>query len=120
MTTLNSITINGVDITSTLTDATPAPPVTTTKTWDSSNVSNLDVSTYQSYSKEGITLSANANQIYARWEDYGDPDHDGINFQVNDETGGFTFTAPSGKNFSKIEMTLTGSGGWDGASLGTG
>lgn len=88
--------------------------------WDSSNISNLKVSgTYQSYTKEGITLSANADMIHADWYGYGDERMDGISFNAN-QSGGFTFTAPTGKQFTKIEMTLTGPAGWDYASLGTG
>ena len=36
------------------------------------------------------------------------------------QSGGFTFTAPTSKTFTKIEMTLNGSAGWDMASLGSG
>ena len=84
-----------------------------TVVWDSSNISDLYVSgTYSSYNKEGITLSANANDISAMW-------YSGIYFNVH-ESGGFTFAAPSGKQFTKIEMTLNGPAGWDLADLGTG
>ena len=85
--------------------------------WDSSNISDLSVSgTYKSYTKEGITLSANADMINADWYDgY----YSGISFNVM-ESGGFTFSNTLGKSFTKIEMTLTGEGGWDMASLGTG
>ena len=97
----------------------------TTITWNSSNIGGnypdcLYVSgTYQSYTKEGITLSANADQNYAEWQDYGDESMNGISFGTN-ESGGFTFTAPTGQYFTKIEMTLNGPGEWDYASLGTG
>lgn len=97
----------------------------TTITWNSSNIGGsypncLYVSgTYQSYTKEGITLSANSDMNGAEWYDYGDESMNGIHFNVN-ESGGYTFTAPTGKKFTKIEMTLTGQGGWDMASLGTG
>ena len=97
----------------------------TTITWNSSNIGGsypdcLNVSgTYTSYTKEGITLSANADQNRAEWYNYGDESMDGINF-IAYESGGYTFTAPTGKYFTKIEMTLNGSGGWDHASLGTG
>ena len=97
----------------------------TTITWNSSNIGGsypncLYVSgTYQSYTKEGITLSANANMIGAEWQDYGDESMDGIRFNTN-ESGGFTFTAPTGKKFTKIEITPNNSGGWQSASLGTG
>ena len=92
----------------------------TTITWNSSNISDLSVSgTYSPYDKEGITLSANSNMNGAYWQKYGDESMSGISFNVN-ESGGFKFTAPTGKYFTNIEMTLTGSGGWDGANLGTG
>ena len=99
--------------------------VMTTVTWNSSNIggsypNGLYVSgTYQSYTKEGITLSANADMNDAEWNDYGDESMNGITFHVN-QSGGFTFTAPTGKKFTKIEMTLTNSGGWDMANLGSG
>lgn len=86
--------------------------------WDSSNISDLYVSgTYASYTKEGITLSANADDIFAMWNGgY----HSGISFNAH-ASGGFTFTAPTGKQFTKIEMTLNGPAGWDYCeSLGTG
>lgn len=90
----------------------------TTVTWNSSNISDLEVMAYQSYTKEGITLSANTDMNRAEWQDRGDENY-GIRFQVN-ESGGFTFSNTLGKSFTKIEMTLTGQGGWDMASLGTG
>ena len=87
-------------------------------TWNSSNISNLNVSgTSTSYTKEGITLRANANMIDAEWENNGD--ESGIKFDPN-ASGGFTFTAPTGKKFTKIEMTPNGIMGWDVVSLGTG
>lgn len=43
--------------------------------------------------------------IDAWWYAYGD----GISFNAMN-SGGFTFTAPTGKQFTKIEMTLNGSG----------
>ncbi len=82
--------------------------------WDSSNISNLSVSgTNDSYTKEGITLSTNADMIDAWYY------MDGISFNAH-ASGGFTFTAPTSKTFTKIEMTLNGSAGWDMASLGSG
>lgn len=94
-----------------------------TVVWDSSNISDLSVSgTYASYTKEGITLSANADMIDAMWYSFGDESMSGIGFHAH-ASGGFTFTAPSGKQFTQIEMTLKGSAGWDMASnaeLGTG
>ena len=89
-------------------------------TWKSCNISDLNVmETYVSYSKEGVTLSANADEIYARWYDFGDESHDGIGFNAF-ETGGYTFSNTLGKNFTKIEMTLNGPAGWDHANLGNG
>ena len=89
--------------------------------WDSSNISDLYIygtGTYASYTKEGITLSTNADMIDASW--YGSGDYGGIGFSAH-ESGGFTFT---GKQFTKIEMTLNGSSGWEMAAmeskLGTG
>lgn len=98
----------------------------TTITWNSSNIGGswpncLYVSgNGDSYSKEGITLSTNADQIYAEWQDYGDESMDGIRFNTNENSGGFTFTAPTGQYFTNIEMTLIGQAGWDGGNLGTG
>jgi len=86
--------------------------------WDITNVSDIYVGG-DSYMKEDVTLSANAEDIHAGWNETGDPKTEGISFQVF-ETGGFTFTAPTGKAFTKIEMTLIGSEGWDIADLGTG
>ena len=90
-------------------------------TWKSCNISDLEVyGTYESYSMDGVTFSANADHIIARWEGYeGDESHSGIYF-MTDETGGFTFSNTLGKNFTKIEMTLRGPGGWDYANLGSG
>lgn len=87
--------------------------------WDQSNISDLYVSgTYASYTKEGIKLSANADEIFANWT--GSGDYGGISFDAM-KSGGFTFTAPTGKQFTKIEMTLRGPAGWDYCeSLGTG
>jgi hypothetical protein len=88
--------------------------------WDATNVSDLNLhGTDESYTKEGVTLSCNANQISAAWYNYGDPTKDGISFNTR-ETGGFTFTAPTGKAFAKIEMKANGPGGWSNANLGTG
>ena len=90
----------------------------TTITWNSSNISDLYVEgTYTPYTKEGITLSANADQNGASWFVHGDKT--GISFNTH-ESGGFAFTALNDKKFTKIEMTLTGPEGWDRASIGTG
>ena len=86
----------------------------TTITWNSSNISDLHVDEPDApYENEGITLSANADYIGADWYE------SGIRFNMY-ASGGYTFTAPSGKKFTKIEMTLNGSDGWDNPSLGTG
>ena len=88
-------------------------------TWNSSNVSDIYVSgTYQSYSKEGVELRANADMIDAWWQNYGDESMSGISFNTH-ATGGFTFSNTLSKNFTKIVMTLNGSGGWDVANLGS-
>lgn len=88
--------------------------------WDATNVRSLRVmGTFESYAMEGVTLSGNAEQIVARWKDKGDPTTAGIQFEAM-ESGGYTFTAPTGKKFTKIEMTLTGFAGWDIANLGSG
>ena len=86
--------------------------------WDVTNVSNIEVNEGEPYEKEGVKLSANDFGIRAEWADYGDPTHDGISFTAY-QSGGFTFTAPTGKAFTKIEMTLTEPGGWIDANLGT-
>ena len=88
--------------------------------WDATNISDLIAyDTYMSYDKEGITLSANAQNIQAQWADYGDPATLGIVFQAN-ESGGFTFTAPTGKAFTKIEMKPQDPSGWNEENLGDG
>ena len=88
--------------------------------WNSSNISDLRVmGSYASYTKEGITLSGNTDMVEARWYDFGNPEMDGIGFEIYG-TGGFTFTAPTGKAFTKIEMKAQGPAGWDMANLGDG
>ncbi|UKK67899.1 hypothetical protein L6466_11640 [Prevotella communis] len=88
--------------------------------WDASNVKELDVfGNHEPCTIDGVTLSGNAEEVYARWSGYGNPEKDGISFETM-ESGGFTFKAPNSKKFTKIEMTLTGPAGWDYASLGTG
>ena len=77
-------------------------------TWNSSNVSDIRFwggapDPYDSYTKEGITLRGNAENVDATWANYGSGD--GINFNMN-ASGGYTFTAPDGKKFTKIEMTI--------------
>lgn len=89
--------------------------------WDSSNCSSLHIYGGDSYSDNttiaGINLKCNADHVDAMW--YSSYGGGGIEFHAN-ATGGYTFTAPSGKQFTKIEMTLRGPAGWDMASLGTG
>lgn len=88
--------------------------------WDATNVRSLRVmGTFESYEREGVTLSGNAEDVQARWRDKGNPTKDGIEF-IAMESGGFTFTAPTGKKFTKIEMTVNDSAGWDWTNLGTG
>ena len=83
-------------------------------TWNSSNVSDIQFwggapDGWDSYTKEGITLRGNAEQCDANWANYGYGD--GINFNMN-ASGGYTFTAPDGKKFTKIEMTIYSYDGW--------
>ena len=88
--------------------------------WDSSNCSSLSIFGGDSYSDNttiaDINLKCNANYVDASW--YG-----GIEFHAN-ATGGFTFTAPTGKTFTKIEMMAKYNSGWGDAilegKLGTG
>ena len=87
--------------------------------WDATNISDMNVSGTNEYEKEGVTLSGNAQKIEAKWHDYGNPKKDGIGF-IAKESGGYTFTAPDGKAFTKIEMKPLGPAGWDSANLGTG
>ena len=89
-------------------------------TWNSSNISDLNISgTGGAYSKEGVTLSANDDHNEAWWYGSGDESKRGIYFYI-DEAGGYTFSNTLGKNFTKIEMTLTGTAGWAGVNLGSG
>ena len=87
--------------------------------WDRTNVSDLGVFEGDPYEKEGVTLRSNGENVFAWWDDFGDPTRDGIEFEA-EQSGGYTFTAPTGKAFTKIEMTLTEPWGWDSANLGTG
>ena len=68
---------------------------------------------------EGVTMSSNAGNVFATWTDDEDPTKVGIEFEAY-ETGGYTFTAPAGKAFTKIEMIALGNDGWDTVNLGTG
>ena len=87
--------------------------------WDVTNVTDLGVFEGDPYEKEGVTMSSYSGNVFATWTDNGDPTTDGIAFQAY-ETGGYTFTAPAGKAFTKIEMNAVGPDGWDSANLGTG
>ena len=88
--------------------------------WDGTNVSDLHVEgNYLSYTKEGIKLSGNAEQVQAEWNNSAYLGTPGMEF-ITMESGGFTFTAPTGKAFTKIEMKAQGSSGWGSANLGTG
>ena len=83
-------------------------------TWNSSNVSDIQFwggapDGYDSYTKEGITLRGNADQCDAEWAEFGNGP--GIMFAMN-APGGYTFTAPDGKKFTKIEITATTNEGW--------
>ena len=73
--------------------------------WDVTNVSDIQVFEGDPYEKEGVTLSANANKQYVLWQ------FTHIDFHV-EGTGGYTFTAPTGKKFTKIEMTIYSYDGW--------
>ena len=88
--------------------------------WDGTNVTDLNVeSTYASYTKEGVKLSGNADQVQVKWNNSEYLGKSGMEF-ITMESGGFTFTAPTGKKFTKIEMKALGSSGWAQVNLGTG
>ena len=87
--------------------------------WDATNVSDLCVFEGAPYEMEGVTMSSNAGNVFATWTDDEDPTKVGIEFEAY-ETGGYTFTAPAGKAFTKIEMIALGNDGWDTVNLGTG
>ena len=85
--------------------------------WDVTNVSDLEVwGTFHSYEKEGVTLSGNSDDVQALCRNDGDPEMDGISFEAFG-SGGFTFTAPAGKKFTKIEMKAINIAGWLDAHL---
>ncbi|MBR6276676.1 MAG: hypothetical protein IKR31_07085 [Prevotella sp.] len=92
-------------------------PVATIVTWNSSNVSDLQFwggapDGWDSYTKEGVTLRGNAEGCDAEWANWGGG-QEGIMFAMNQPyTGGYTFTAPDGKKFTKIEITATTYEGW--------
>jgi len=83
-----SITVNGVDITSTLTDATPAA---STVTWDFTQLEG-SADLFGGYENGGVTLQG-----------MGDLNFDNGTFMV---MGTGTFTAPSGKKFTSIVITV--------------
>ena len=88
--------------------------------WDGTNVTDLNVeSTYASYTKDGVKLSGNADQVQVKWNNSAYLGTPGMEF-ITMESGGFTFTAPTGKAFTKIEMKAVGSSGWATENLGTG
>ena len=85
--------------------------------WDVTNVSELSVFGTDEYETDGVKLSGNGDQVQAVWDRSGDPQ--GMVFEIF-ESGGFTFTAPTGEAFTKIEMTINEPMGWDNANLGDG
>ena len=88
MISLKSITVNGTDITSTLTDATPAA---STVTWDFSQLSGY-TDLWAGYENGGVTLQGEGN----------------LNFNDRnlDAQGTCAFIAPSGKKFTSIVITV--------------
>lgn len=95
----------------------------TTIVWDDSNIEDLLATKQVPYEKEGITLFVNdgSDDNLAIWYNNNYPA--GILF-VMKEAGGYRFKAPDGKNFIRIEMTISGTDGWieaiDGGKLGGG
>ena len=87
--------------------------------WDATNVTDLAVYDTDEYETDGVKLSGNVDQVSAKWKDSANPTKVGIEFSVH-ASGGFTFTAPAGKKFTKIEMKAQGTGGWQSANLGDG
>jgi hypothetical protein len=92
--------------------------------WDVTNVSGLMLfGNSDSNTIDDVTLNCIGENQYAVWMDNGDPKYDGIVFEMM-ESGGFTFTAPDGKAFTKIVMKASGPEGWYNAneyeSLGMG
>ena len=87
--------------------------------WDATNVTDIQVFEGDPYEKEGVTMSSNSGNVFAGFDYDNNPETDGI-LLFTYETGGFTFTAPTGKAFTKIEMKAVGDFGWDEENLGTG
>ena len=80
---------------------------TYTVTWDSSNLSSLNVNN-SSQTIDGITLKSNADGIAAFWIG------DRIQYDIGYYTGGYTFTNTLGVKFKKIEITAAGySDAWE-------
>lgn len=96
MISLNSITVNGTDITSTLTDATPAAS-SNTVTWDFSELSGYTALSGEGYENGGVTLQGEGNLNF-----------NDCNLQAD---GTCTFTAPSGKKFTSIVITVDSDAG---------
>ena len=99
-------------------------PAETTVNWSSENISFLQLYEPSApFTMMGIKLSTSSMSNTADWRNIGIPANDGLYFDVT-TTGGYTFTAPSGKKFTKIEMTVTNANGWTQAlfqsTLGTG
>lgn len=99
-------------------------PAETTVTWNSENISFLQLYEPSApFTMMGIKLSTSSMSNTADWRNIGIPTNDGLYFDVT-TTGGYTFTAPSGKKFTKIEMTVTNANGWTQvlfqSTLGTG
>jgi hypothetical protein len=88
MISLKSITINGVDITSSLTNATPAA---STVTWDFTQLSGY-TNIWMGYENGGVTLQGD-----------GDLNLDNGTLMAMETC---TFTAPSGKKFTSIVITV--------------
>ena len=87
--------------------------------WDITNISDLEVYGTDEYVKEGVKLSGNVDDVDATWNNSTNPTKVGIIFSLH-ASGGFTFTAPTGKAFTKIEMMPNGPNGWDTTNLGSG
>ena len=79
--------------------------------WDSSNCSSMSLFGDDSYNDNttiaDINLKCNASEVNARWDSF----YGGVVFQAN-ATGGYTFTAPDGMKFTKIEMIAKDNYGW--------
>lgn len=90
--------------------------ITSKVTWNNSNVfvsanqNNKVNKSNKSRTFEGITITLTGNQGADTFTPYDMMSHK-ASFQVRGDQGSyFTFTAPSGKQFAKIEITATGGG----------